>query len=138
MDIDKLLQDQIALVTGANSGIGRGIALAMAEAGAKVVVNYLSNREEAEQVVQCISQKGGTAVSFQADVSCEDQVKKMFSFTCSTFGTLDILVNNAGIQQDADFLNKTDTEDVRDPIRPEKSCLGRQSSVSFRLISVAP
>ncbi len=105
MDTGKLLQGQVALVTGASSGIGREIACAMAEAGAKVVVDYYSNRQEAEKVVQHIRENGGTAVSFQADVSCEEQVKKMFSFTCKTFGTLDILVNNAGIQRDADFLN---------------------------------
>jgi len=101
------LKGQKALVTGANSGIGEGVVKALAAAGAAVVVNYVAKREAAEQVVNDIKNKGGTAVAIQADVSKEDQVKAMFQTMFKEFGTIDVLVNNAGLQRDAAFVDMT-------------------------------
>lgn len=97
------LKDQTALVTGGNSGIGRAIALEFAAQGAKVLINYHSDKEEAEEVVSKIKQSGGVAFAFQADVSKEEQVKAMFAAMLDNYGTIDILVNNAGMQKDAPF-----------------------------------
>lgn len=97
------LKKQTCIVTGANSGIGRAIAVAMARDGANVVVNYVFGDETAQQVVDEIQQMGGIAIAFKADVSKEDQVIAMFRETIATFGTVDILVNNAGLQRDSAF-----------------------------------
>jgi glucose 1-dehydrogenase len=101
------LSGQIALVTGASSGIGRAIAIALAKAGATVAVNYHSHRQEGEEVVGEIQRDGGNAIAVGADVSQEDDVTAMFRQVLERFGTLDILVNNAGIQQDLPFLDLT-------------------------------
>ena len=93
----RLLQGQKALVTGASSGIGRGIALALAEAGADVVVNYSSGEDKARVVCNEIEKFGVRALAVGADVSDETQVQKMFARMLDEFGTLDILVNNAGL-----------------------------------------
>ncbi len=95
------LKGQTAIVTGAGSGIGKSIAIQMAGEGANVVVNYISDADEAQKVVDTIKDFGGNAVKIKADVSNEDQVQEMFSETIKTFGTIHILVNNAGIQNDA-------------------------------------
>lgn len=95
------LKGQKALVTGGNSGIGEGCALALGAAGAAVVVNYHSNPEEAERVVAAIKESGSEAIAIAADVSKEADVQAMFSQAIKHFETLDILVNNAGLQQDA-------------------------------------
>jgi glucose 1-dehydrogenase len=104
---EQKLAGQSALVTGANSGIGRGVAIALGAAGAKVVVNYVSKPETAEEVVGIIRQAGGTAIALQADVSNEVQVKAMFQEMYKAFGTIDILVANAGLQRDAPFHEMT-------------------------------
>ena len=104
---DKKLQNQVALVTGANSGIGEGVAIALGEAGAKVIVNYVVNPDEANAVVEKIKTGGSDAIALQADVSKEDQVIKMFQQAIEHFGTIDILVNNAGLQRDAKFHEMT-------------------------------
>lgn len=96
-----------ALVTGANSGIGRAIALALGSEGANVVVNYVAEPKEADKVVSEIKAKKGRAIAIRADVSNEEEVKKMFSRIIEEFGTIDILVSNAGIQRDSDFVNMT-------------------------------
>lgn len=96
-----VLKGQKALVTGANSGIGKGIALALGEAGADVVVNYRSSPETAEEVVEQIARHGNKAFSHQADVSKETDVQGMFQRMVKEFGTIDILINNAGLQKDA-------------------------------------
>jgi glucose 1-dehydrogenase len=105
--IRKVLKGQKALVTGANSGIGKGIALALAHAGADVVVNFRSNPEAAEQVVREGSHCGSRVYAHQADVADEAQVQAMFRRMFDEFGTIDILVNNAGLQQDAPFEQMT-------------------------------
>jgi glucose 1-dehydrogenase len=99
--IRKTLAGQKALVTGANSGIGKGVAIALGKAGAEVVVNYVAKPEQAEEVVAEIRNEGGTAYAYQADVSQEDQVQAMFERMFDQLGTVDILVNNAGLQRDA-------------------------------------
>lgn len=101
--IEKVLRGQKALITGASSGIGKGIALAFGQAGADVVVNYVSGADAAQQVVDEIIRCRGRAFAHQADVSQEDQVQAMFQRMFREFGTVDILVNNAGIQKDAPF-----------------------------------
>jgi glucose 1-dehydrogenase len=97
----KLLKGQRALVTGASSGIGRAIALALGEAGADVAVNYNSGEDAAMAAVEAITEYGGRAEAYKADVSSEEQVEAMFDRMIGDFGTIDILVNNAGLQQDA-------------------------------------
>jgi glucose 1-dehydrogenase len=101
------LKNQTCIVTGANSGIGRAVAMSMARDGANVVVNYVFGDEAAQQVVDEIAQMGGTAIAYKADVSKEDQVMAMFQEAVATFGTVDILVNNAGLQRDSAFHNMT-------------------------------
>jgi len=102
-----MLAGQRALVTGANSGIGKAVARGLAEAGASVVVNYVSNEADACQVVQDIESTGGKAMAVRADVSREDQVKAMFRKMFAAYGSIDILVNNAGLQRDAAFQDMT-------------------------------
>lgn len=102
-----ILTGQAALVTGASSGIGEGIAKALASAGARVVVNFSSNEEAANGVVRDIRNAGGEAIAMRADVSREDQVLEMFQTMLKEYGTTDILVNNAGIQKDANFVDMT-------------------------------
>ena len=98
-----MLEGQKALVTGGGSGIGCAIALALGQAGADVIVNYVSGAETAEQVATEIRAFGVRAMPICADVSDEDQVRAMFRQAIEAFGTIDILVNNAGLQQDAAF-----------------------------------
>jgi glucose 1-dehydrogenase len=95
------LNGQRALITGGSSGIGRSICMAFAAAGASVVVNYARSRNEAQQVVSAITERGGEAIAIQADVSDEDSVKRMFQQMFERYSAIDILVNNAGIQQDS-------------------------------------
>ena len=103
----KLLARQKALVTGANSGIGRGVAIALGKAGADVVVNYVSGDDAAKAVVDEIRSAGVNAIALKADVSSEDQVAGMFAEAIKQFGTIDILVNNAGLQRDSAFREMT-------------------------------
>lgn len=95
------MKDQVVLVTGGNSGIGRAVSLAFGRAGARVVVNYHSNGEQADEVVQAIVDGGGQAIAVQADTGDEADVERLFGKAVDTFGGLDILVANSGIQQDA-------------------------------------
>jgi glucose 1-dehydrogenase len=105
----KRLENQIAIVTGASSGIGAGVAREMAKEGATLVVNFPvpSAKDMAQKVVDEIVGNGGKAVAYQCDVSKEEQVKQMFSDIVSDYGTVDILVNNAGLQKDAPFAEMT-------------------------------
>ena len=96
-----LLKGQKAIVTGASSGIGRAVAIALGEAGADVVVNYVGKEDAALEVVNKIRAAGGQAIAIQADVSKEDQVEAMFQRAIQELGTVDILINNAGLQKDA-------------------------------------
>jgi glucose 1-dehydrogenase len=97
------LEGQVALITGASSGIGAGVARALAKEGASVVINYSSSPEKAEKIRSEIQSAGGTAITIKADVSSEAEVVAMYKETFKQFGTIDILVNNAGLQKDAKF-----------------------------------
>ena len=103
------LHNQVAVVTGASSGIGSGIAKSLASAGATIIVNHSSERsvDEAKAVLKEITDAGGNGVIYQCDVSKEDQVVKMFQDVVSQFGTVDILINNAGVQKDSKFTEMT-------------------------------
>jgi glucose 1-dehydrogenase len=103
LPIPVILKGQKALVTGANSGIGRAIALALGAAGADVAVNYVDGEAAAQEVVNSIGALGGRAIAIKADVSSEAEVQAMFQLMIQEFGTIDILVNNAGLQRDAPF-----------------------------------
>ncbi|MDP9040358.1 MAG: glucose 1-dehydrogenase [Bacteroidota bacterium] len=107
--MEKKLQNQVAIITGAGSGIGAGIAKAMASAGAIVVINYPdeTSRAAAESVLNEIRNAGGNGIIARADVSVERDVQKMFVDVIKQFGTVDILVNNAGLQRDAPFQDMT-------------------------------
>lgn len=100
----EVLKDQVALITGASSGIGKEIAQAMAAAGARVIANYHSDEEGANETLDLIRESGGHAIAIRADVSREDQVLEMFRAGIDQFGTIDILVSNAGLQKDSGFL----------------------------------
>jgi len=95
------LRSQTALVTGASSGIGRAVAIALGRAGANVLVNYISSPLEAGATADEIGRFGVQSLAHQADVSDEQQVRSMFARACEAFGTVDIVVANAGIQDDA-------------------------------------
>lgn len=102
LSLTPLLNQQVALITGAAHGIGRATALAMAEAGATVIINDLPiNMEVAEQAVTEIEKNGGKAAAIPGDVSREEDVCAIFSRATGLFGTVHILFNNAGIQRDA-------------------------------------
>ncbi len=105
MNTNPKLKGQSALVTGANSGIGMAVAIAMGNDGANVVVNYVTHPEVAEEVVQTIKNNGGDAIAIKADVSKEDEVISMFQQMFDKYSTIDILVNNAGLQKDSSFEN---------------------------------
>lgn len=107
VEIHKVLAGQKALVTGANSGIGRSTALALGEAGADVAVNYVEDDASAGAVVDEIRKFGVRACALKADVSSEEQVVRMFAQMMDEFGTVDILVNNAGLQRDSAFHEMT-------------------------------
>ena len=91
------LSEKVAIVTGASKGIGAGIATALGAAGARVAVNYSSDREGAERVAQAITDNGGKAIAVGADVSKAADVARLFKEVDSAFGRLDVLVNNAGV-----------------------------------------
>jgi 3-oxoacyl-[acyl-carrier protein] reductase len=103
MTIKTTLEGKVALVTGASSGIGRGVALAMAASGCRVFVNYPDSQEEgnAREVLRTLEDSGGSGVLVQGDVSDEAAVKRMFEEVLDDQGRLDILVNNAGIARSA-------------------------------------
>jgi glucose 1-dehydrogenase len=102
-----VLPGQPALVTGANSGIGKAVALGLAAAGADVVVNYVVDPASAEDIAHQITQSGRKAIAIKADVSKEDEVQAMFKQAIDHFGTLHITVSNAGLQRDSPFTDMT-------------------------------
>ena len=103
----RILSGQKALVTGANSGIGRGVAIALGQAGADVIVNYVVGDAAAEAVVSEIRASGSESHAIKADVSSESEVAALFAEMIERFGTIDILVNNAGLQRDSAFKDIT-------------------------------
>ncbi|MCB1072244.1 MAG: SDR family oxidoreductase [Chlamydiia bacterium] len=102
-----LLKGQKALITGSSSGIGHGVAVALAKAGADVVINYAGSKEKAEAVAHEVAQFGGKVLVAKADVSKEEDVQAMFQLMFKEMGTIDILINNAGLQQDSPFVDMT-------------------------------
>jgi len=104
------LNGNVALVTGSSRGLGKGIALALAEAGADVVVNYVSSQEEAERVCKEIIEMGRKSIAIKANVTSETEVAEMFAIVKKEFGKLDILVNNAGTTKAQDIF-ETSLED---------------------------
>lgn len=105
--MDQPLKNQVALITGASSGIGFGVATAMSAAGATVVINYHSHGEPAEALAEKIKASGGQALAIQADVSDENAIDSMFDTVIKQFGTVDIVVANSGLQKDAKFTDMT-------------------------------
>ena len=110
MSTTRTLDGQIALVTGASRGIGRAVALALAEAGAEVVVNYSSSPDAADAVVAEIKDSGGQAYALQANVAEEEAVNSLVKTVIERSGRIDVLVNNAGITRDG-LLMRMKTED---------------------------
>jgi len=108
--MEKELNRKIALVTGSSRGIGKAIALLLAEHGAKIAVNYLEKKEQAEATVSEISGNGGEAFAFKADVSSQAESEKMVKDVVEKFGGLDIVVNNAAITIDRTFKKSTKEE----------------------------
>ena len=109
------LNDKVAIITGSNRGIGRGLAEAFSEAGASIVVNYPSNRddifrEEASEVVEKIKASGGQAIAVEADAAKKTEVENLVSKSVERFGRIDILVNNAGFTRPAMMLKMTEDE----------------------------
>lgn len=106
----EMLNDKVAVVTGASKGIGAGIAKELASAGAAVVVNYATDRRGADAVVREIADNAGRAVAIQADISNSDDVCRLFAEAHEAFGQLDILVNNAGVYRTMPFEAMTEDE----------------------------
>src|SRR5258705_1463267 len=102
------LTGKVAVVTGASKGIGSGIATALAAAGARVAVNYSSDRKGAERVAQAIIDRGGEAIAIGADVSKAADVARLFKEVDAAFGRLDVLVNNAGVFRFGAFADITE------------------------------
>ena len=107
MSTNQSLKGQTALVTGADSGIGKGVSMELAKAGANVIINHVDAHEIAQLTVDEIVAAGGNAYAIHADISKEDEVKAMFAEMYEQYGTIDILVNNAGIQKDSKFVDMT-------------------------------
>ena len=104
------LSDKVALVTGASRGIGRAVALALAQSGAQVVINYRGQQQAADEVVAAIKDTGGQAIAVQADVSQAADVERLIKETTDAYGRIDILINNAGITRDNLLLRMKDDE----------------------------
>ena len=109
----KKLSEKVILVTGASRGIGAAVAGALAEAGAKVIINYAGGKETAEQTVNNIQEKGGDAIALQADVSKAAEVTAMFDAAIAHYGRIDVLVNNAGIMITKLLKDTTDEDFTR-------------------------
>jgi 3-oxoacyl-[acyl-carrier protein] reductase len=105
-----VLDGKVAVVTGASKGIGAGIAKGLAEAGARVVVNYASSKEGADRVVAEITSKGGRAIAVKGDIAKAVDVKRLFQETAKSFGRLDLLVNNAGVYSFGPLESATEEE----------------------------
>jgi glucose 1-dehydrogenase len=140
MNTNAKLRGQSALVTGASSGIGKAVAIALANEGANVVVNYSSHPERGQEVADEIKGNGGTAIVYQADVSKEEEVQAMFQAMYKEFGTIDILVNNAGLQKDASFVDMTlsDWQKVIDVNLTGQFLCAREAAREFLKRGVVP
>ncbi|HET6513594.1 MAG TPA: SDR family NAD(P)-dependent oxidoreductase, partial [Thermodesulfovibrionales bacterium] len=108
MKID--LSNKVALVTGGSRGIGRETSVCLAEAGARVIINYNRSHGEAEKVKDQVMRSGGDAEIFQADIGLPEEIERLFAWIRKDYGRLDILVNNAGMIKDNLLLSMTLTE----------------------------
>ena len=137
---ERLLKGQKALVTGANSGIGKATAIGLGRAGADVVVNYVTGADAAQAVVDEITSFGVRAAAYEADVSQEDQVVAMTDRMVEEFGTIDILVANAGMQRDARFTDMTlaQWQKVLDVNLTGQFLCAREATREFRRRGVVP
>lgn len=104
------LKNKTAIVTGSSKGLGKAIAIGLAQEGAKVLINYNASEEQARDVVQEIESLGSSALMYKANTSIKDEVDNMVSFAEETWGTIDILVNNAGIMYNTPFLEIPEAE----------------------------
>ncbi len=104
------LKDKIALVTGSSRGVGRAVALGFAKQGANVVVNYTSNENAANEVVETIQSMGSKAIAVKADVAQKAEAENLVNSAIDTFGRLDILVNNAGFTRPAMMIKMTEDQ----------------------------
>lgn len=104
------LTDHIAVVTGSSSGIGQGIAVRLAQEGARVVVDYVGHAEGADQTLDVIHKAGGQGIICQADVTSMADIRKLIDAAWQTYGGCDILVNNAGMDKEADFWDVTEAD----------------------------
>lgn len=109
----KKLTEKVILVTGASKGIGAAIAKKLADAGAKIIVNYAGSQADAEAVVNSITTNGGSAIAVQADVSKPEQVRALFDKAIDIYGKIDVLVNNAGIMITKPIKDTTDEDFTR-------------------------
>ena len=105
-----MLEDKVAIVTGANSGIGRAVTLALAKAGASITIDYVVDPESAEELEAEILKLGDRAIMVKADVSKVEDLKKLINETITNFGHVDILVNNAGIETRTSVLQTTEEQ----------------------------
>ncbi|MBK5253882.1 MAG: 3-oxoacyl-[acyl-carrier-protein] reductase [Peptostreptococcaceae bacterium] len=105
-----MLKEKVALITGASGGIGRAVAIKLAENGATVIVHYNGNKEKAEETVKYIEYLGGKAILKKADVSDSESCKEMVEEIIKEFGKIDILVNNAGITKDGLFIKMSERD----------------------------
>jgi len=104
------LEGKVAIVTGGNSGIGKAVVLALAEAGAKVVIDYVANEKATEELEQQIAALGDSAIGVEADVSKVADVERLIAAAVDAFGRLDIMVNNAGVESRTSILTTTEAQ----------------------------
>jgi glucose 1-dehydrogenase len=138
--INAVLTGQKALVTGASKGLGAGIACALAQAGADVLVNYCGDREGAEHTASVVQAAGRKALVVKADVSHEAEVREMFRLMTESFGRIDILINNAGFQRNApiDEMTLADWQDVIDTNLTGQFLCAREAVRSFKRQGIDP
>jgi 3-oxoacyl-[acyl-carrier protein] reductase len=104
------LKGKVILITGASRGIGADMAIALAEQGAKLIINYANSANEAEKVSANIKENGGTAIVIKADVSKENEVETLFDQSIKEFGKIDVLINNAGMMKTKFLKDYTEAE----------------------------
>jgi len=104
------LDGKVAIVTGGNSGIGKAVVLALAGAGAKVVIDYVANEAATEELEQQIVKLGSASIGVEADVSKVDDLQRLVTAAVDTYGKLDVMVNNAGIETRTSILNTTEAQ----------------------------
>lgn len=131
--VNSSLEGKVAIITGGSRGIGSAIAKEMARNGAEVVINYNSNKEAADDVINEIEQFGGTAVSFQADVSNYEESRSLVERTVDHYGKIDILINNAGITRDRTF-KKLSEEDWTEVINTNLNSVYHTTSAVVNLM----